>query len=102
MRFVKRLESSPASRGRTPHIPRAKPQWLREWIEDQGRWGLLKCGCKLNITARGLTIIEAFGGKKAVTIFCERHNEFYELVRLMKFTEYAGITVTAIPDIPAF
>lgn len=102
MRFVKRLDSAPASRGRSSRIPRAKPQWLKEWIEDQGRFGLLKCGCKLNLSARGLTIIESFGGKKAVTVYCERHNDFAELERLIKPNEYLGITVPAVPDNPLF
>src|SRR5690349_8595368 len=102
MRFIKPVDSSPASRGRSSRIPRAKPQWLKEWIEDQGKFGLLKCGHKLNLSARGLTIIEAFGGKKAVQVYCETCNDFSELKRLMKFTEYAGITVPAVPDNPLF
>ena len=77
-----------------------RPQWLKDWIADQGHYVKLACGHKDNLNDRALLIIAAFG-KSQVTVFCERCNLFTAVVRKMTFREYANITAV-IPDDPLF
>lgn len=98
MRLVKPNEPVPAKRG---PARRAKPQWLKDYIADQGRWAEFSCKHRANINLQGTLIIAAFG-KRHVSVYCERCNDFRSIVRYMKFNEYANIEVTAIPEIPLF
>lgn len=97
MRLTKpngRSPGTPSLRAGAPpvHYAAGKPQWLREWIADQGQWCLLTCGHKDNLNDRSMLIIAKFGGKRHVDVFCERCNDFVHVQRLMKWSEYAGIT----------
>lgn len=77
-----------------------RPAWLKEWIANQHQYALLKCGCKTDLTERGMLIIRQFG-QKQVDVYCERCNAFKGVVRTMKFREYANITYR-LPDEPLF
>ena len=77
-----------------------RPAWLKEWIANQHRYVLLKCGHKDDLTHRGMLIIKQFG-QKQVDVWCETCNAFKGVVRTMKFREYAGITYR-LPDDPLF
>src|SRR5882672_6671756 len=68
-----------------------RPAWLKEWIANQHRYVLLRCGHKDDLTERGMLIIRAFG-QKDTSVYCERCNAFKGVVRTMKFREYANIT----------
>jgi hypothetical protein len=57
-----------------------KRDWLKEWIENKGRWVLLECGCIDDLNDRAMTIIKTFEG---CTVGCERHNRFVSVVRTL-------------------
>lgn len=80
-------------------LPTYKPQWLRDWIEDQGSFVLLSCGHKENMNDRASIIIARIAG---VYLVCPRCNDLAAVVRHMKFTEYAQIPPKVESDIPLF
>lgn len=82
-----------------------RPQWMREWIEDQHHYVMLVCGHKDDITRRGMLIIKALLGtnrKSQYDVFCETCNDFKRVKRNMGKLEYLGITPAEIPDVPLF
>lgn len=76
-----------------------KPEWLREWIADQGVYVLLSCGHKENLNDRALLIIARLDG---TYVICERCNDMAAVVRHMQFREYANIPAIAESSIPLF
>lgn len=83
------------------HQSHGRPQWLKDWIADKGRYVLLKCGHKDDLNDQSMIIIRAFG-KRQVTVFCERCNDFVHIDKTVGFREYANIHAAAIPDEPLF
>jgi hypothetical protein len=99
MRLI-RPADSPGKSSPTSRVSRAyKPQWLREYIEDQGKFALLSCGHKLNVNERAVSIIIRRLGAYVV---CERCGEPMAVVRYMKFREYAELPAIVESDIPLF
>jgi hypothetical protein len=106
---VKRLTRSPdRHRGSGSHrAPARVPEWLREYIEDQGQFALLQCGHKENLNDKAVLLIVTLAKItkqpwKNTQVFCERCNQFTGVDRHMKFHEYAGIPERPETDIPLF
>ena len=54
-----------------------KPEWLREWLANQGRYVMLTCGHKEDLNDSALLIIYVFGKHgKGTDILCEQCNKF--------------------------
>lgn len=102
MRIIQPIGRSEPSETAVPTVRRfkgQKPQWLKDWIEDQGSYVLLSCGHKTNMNDRASIIIARIAG---VYLVCERCNDLAAVVRHMKFTEYAEIPPKAESKIPLF
>lgn len=103
MRIVKPIgraePGEPDRSARRVHVRAEKPQWLREWIEDQGHYVLLSCGHRENMNDRATLIIARISG---VYIVCEKCRDLAAVVKHMKFTEYAQIPAKAETDEPLF
>lgn len=84
---------------------RVLPEWLRDYIADQGQFVLLECGHRENIGDRGVLLIvgmQRYGKRNNTQVLCERCNQFVGIERHMKFQEYANIPVKKDSDIPLF
>jgi hypothetical protein len=86
-------------RVRPTRVPVVKPQWLRDWIAEQGQFVLLSCGHKDNLNDRSLIIIAALSGTK---VWCDRCETFAAVIRHMRIHEYAGLPPKEVSDIPLF
>ena len=90
----------PADSGRISHeIRQSRPDWFREWLENQGRYALLDCGHYVDINDRSVAYIIGATDKHIV---CPEHNQWALVVRSATFTEYMGIPPNVIPDTPPF
>lgn len=84
------------------HYP-LRPAWLKQWLEDKGKWVKLECGHKENINDRSaLVILQKTFGKKNIHVYCETHNAFFAVERALTFNEYRGVAAKPIPDEPEF
>lgn len=107
MRIVRPNEPATVKGGRldgSKYVP-GKPQWLREWQENQRHYVMLSCGHKDDINSRGILIIKALlpvGKTSHYDVFCEPCNAFKRVKRNMTKYEYLGITPAEIPDEPLF
>jgi hypothetical protein len=72
VRFVRHDKPATDDGGGFVGTPQQR-DWLEEWIEKKGCWADLECGCKADLTDRGLLVIGAF---KDAEVLCERHNRF--------------------------
>jgi len=102
VKFVQPMRSG--SKGAAPHSAKSRPEWLKEWIENQGHYVELSCGCMEDFKSRGLlqiynTVAEKF---KEVEVFCVRCDRWVWLVRSVSLREWWGIPKTDLPDMPLF
>lgn len=84
----------------TPSGPRyGPPQWLEEWLENQGKYVELACGHMVDLKdSRNQPLIHP--SDKLVD--CEIHRAWQRVKQKVTFHEFAGIRVNPIPDEPLF
>lgn len=80
---------------------RGRPDWLKRWLEDQGKWFLLSCGCRDAWDEKSLTVLHLFGPKET-QIFCEQHERFVLWEKWIPFNEYMQLAPAVTPDEPLF
>lgn len=106
MRFVqpKKGGGSGKTPGISPFRPKSQPDWLKEWIENQGHYVELSCGCMEDVKARGILVVyKALKEKfKEVEVFCERCDKWVWLSRSVSLNEYLGIPKVQLPETPLF
>lgn len=66
-----------------------RPQWLIEWLKDQGRYVLLKCGHKEDLNMRGTAVI--VGNDDAVA--CDQCRQWVQVEKSIGLLEYMGIVI---------
>jgi uncharacterized protein YlaI len=69
--------------------------WLKEWIENKGRWVRLICGHIEDLNDRTLTILKTFPGTE---VLCNECNRFV----LVKESLRTKRPPTKIPDEPLY
>jgi hypothetical protein len=69
--------------------------WLKEWIENKGRWVLLDCGHVEDLNDRAMLIIRTFDG---CTVGCEQCNRFASVVKTLQ----SKTPITETADEPLF
>ncbi len=99
----------PATPGNAPHSrgsahgnrPVGFPDWFKEWLEDKGRWVLLKCGHKADLNERGQLYLQ--GAKRGdILVICEKCWQIPAIERHLTYAEYRGIPTAVIPEEPLF
>lgn len=92
MKFIKHSEPAGGNSGGFAGVPQSQ-DWLKKWIEEKGRWVDLQCGCKEELTDRGLLLIGTFDDCE---VLCERCNRFSRVIGTHKPKR------TSYPDTPLF
>ena len=104
MQFKKASEplAERGSSARASVSPRGRrPQWLVEWIDEQGQYVLLECGHTesfANVDAT-LCLLRTFTG---LEVICEHCNRFVKVTRAITFTEYENIPLPVYAPDPPF
>jgi hypothetical protein len=82
------------------HRPQGRPEWLKDWIANQGRWVLLGCGCREDINCRGVMIIHI--GLAENEVYCSKHDLLSPIVKAIKLDEYWQLKLPEQSDVPPF
>lgn len=96
------LGSAPHSQGSFVGKPNLRPDWLRDWIANKGKWVQLACGHKVDLKWPGQYILEGLDGVKEVVTNCEPCGQFSAIERGLSYREYRGIPTAVTPDEPMF
>lgn len=99
MKFTRYRKASPETRGGYTSQSHGRPEWLKEWIANQGRWVRLSCGCSEDLNSRTLTVVGAF---KNSAVYCEKCEQFSAVVRSITVAEAMGIPAKEVPPQPLF
>lgn len=97
MKF-RRINDVPARRDSGGYVSRGRPDWLKEWIANLGKWARVSCGHSVDLNDRSLLIIGVFGfdrknerlAKSRSDILCERCDEFVSVVCPITLMEHMG------------
>lgn len=87
-----------------PTIP-SRPRWYTEWLQNQGKWVRLSCGCIQDVHLP--SCVELLTGKK-ILIQCDANDEhgFQSIKKTLKFKdvieEKLGIILPKQGNIPLF
>jgi len=81
---------------------RGRPQWLRDWIAEQGVYVELACGHRENVNDRStISLMIKVFGKKQLQVLCEECDDFRHVARSLKRREFLGIKRND-SDVPLF
>lgn len=94
MKIIRSSAPAGESSGGCVDAPQSR-EWLKEWIENKGRWVELECGHIDDLNDRALLLIKTFDG---CTIGCEKCNRFVSIARSLKTKNPPA----QIPDEPLF
>lgn len=101
MKFRKpTIGPAPTSSGAGPS--RGRPDWLKEWLENQVHYVQLSCTHYEDLTYGHLLIIAVFGKNKGRIVMCERCNVWVSVVRKASMHEYFGLPAAASTEVPMF
>lgn len=73
--------------------------WLKEWLENQGKYVELSCGHMIDLNDRSVAHCMH---PTLPMVDCEVHRSWQKIERKVTFHEFAGIRVNPIPDEPLF
>ena len=93
--------SFPPSPGSFVGKPTGRPDWLKEWLADKGKWVELVCGHKADLNENGQILLQGEAKGDVLTI-CVKCWQFCAVERHISYSEYRGIPTAVIPDEPLF
>lgn len=104
MKFVAPKKGSSGVSTGGPHRVISRPEWLKEWIENQGHYVELSCGCMEDQKTRGLLMVFLAGGLKGreIEILCVRCDKWVWLTRSVSLREYLGLPKAQSTEEPLF
>lgn len=87
-----------ATAGRIARNGSVRPlaDWYVEWLENKGKYVLLECGHKDDLKNKAVVI----GSDREV--ICPRCNEWKKVTKSLRFSEYLGIEIPPVPELPQF
>jgi hypothetical protein len=102
MKFrVPSVSPRPDSPGTGGFRSRGRPEWLKEWLENRGKWLVLDCGCEEAWDEKSMTVLYLFGPEE-IQIFCETCQRFAKWKEWISWTQYLNISPAATSDEPLF
>lgn len=76
----------------------ARPDWFAEWLSNQGKWVLLKCGCIQDVhIPQCVTLLTG----KHIYIACDKHS--FQLIKktltMREYLEARGFSLAEDPGL---
>ena len=94
------IPTSPKIRGGRKAPTRTPPQWLQEYIDNQGQYVLLSCGHKTDLNGRSvIAVVKAFTGTQVLCSICD---DFKAVDRQITMSEYFDIPKRVDSEFPLF
>lgn len=104
MKFIEaRTGTAPDVRGGAGvHSGKAKPDWLKEWIANKGKYVRLACGHRVDLNDRTVLteVVKQDGAKR---VWCYMHEEVYDIEKSIGLFEWHyGFPPPVQPEFPEF